>query len=218
MLFRSGLFDDELGDLAREYVGGAASWQAMIGLLNEPGSDWWNDLSTTGRKESAPDVIVAALDAAGADLRGAYGDPKDWTWGRVHQATFREQTVGTSGIGPLEWYFNKGPVSVGGAAGAVNNNYYRPDRTYPDPNDPDYEPVGINGLFEVTNLPSYRLLIDLAEPDGALIVQTTGQSGNPFDSHYGDLIDEWAGGRTVPLFFTEQAVEAALAKRLTLVP
>ena len=58
----------------------------------------------------------------------------------------------------------------------------------------------------------------MADPDGARIVQTTGQSGNPFDSHYGDLIDEWAGGQTVPLPFTEQAVEASLAKRLTLVP
>ena len=82
-------------------------------------------------------MIAAALDAAGADLRCAYGNPTDWTWGRVHQAMFREQTLGTSGIGPIEWYFNKGPVQVGGAAGAVNNTYYRPDRTYPDPYDPD---------------------------------------------------------------------------------
>ncbi|HET9345836.1 MAG TPA: penicillin acylase family protein [Candidatus Limnocylindrales bacterium] len=213
-----GLFDDELGDLAREYVGGGASWQAMIGFLDDPRSAWWDDIATTGRKESAPDVLVAALDAAGAELRGAYGEPKDWTWGRVHRATFREQTLGTSGIGPLEWYFNKGPVAVGGAAGAVTNTYYRPDRAYANPYDPDFEPVGIEGLFDVTNLPSYRLLIDMAATDGARIVQTTGQSGNPFDSHYGDLIDEWATGVTVPLFFSEPAVEATVAKRLTLVP
>jgi len=213
-----GLFDDELGELAREYVGGGASWQAMIGLLDDPGAVWWDDTTTAGRVETAPDVIAAALDAAGADLRSAYGNPTDWTWGRVHQAMFRDQTLGTSGIGPIEWYFNRGPVPVGGAAGAVNNTYYRPDRTYPDPFDPDYEPVGIPGLFEVTNLPSYRLVIDMADPDGARIVQTTGQSGNPFDSHYGDLIDDWAEGRTVPLFFTEQAVDATVAKRLTLTP
>ena len=132
--------------------------------------------------------------------------------------TFREPTLGTSGIGPLEWYFNKGPVQVGGAAGAVLNTYYRPDRTYPDPYDPSFEPVGFKGLFEVTNLPSYRLLMDLGDLDGARIVQTTGQSGVPFDSHYGDLIDEWATGQTVPLFFTEQAVDVTVAKRLTLVP
>jgi penicillin amidase len=213
-----GLFDDDLGDLAREYIGGGASWQATIALLDQPGSPWWDDVTTTGRTETAPDVIAAALDAAGADLRGAFGDPKDWVWGRVHQATFREQTLGASGIGPFEWYFNKGPYQVGGAAGAVNNTYYRPDRAYPDPYDPDYEPVGLAGVFEVTNLPSYRLLIDMGDPDGARVVQTTGQSGNPFDAHYGDLIDEWVEGRYAPLYFTEPAVESTVAKRLTLVP
>jgi penicillin G amidase len=212
------LFDDDLGDLAREYVGGGASWQAMIGLLDQPGSPWWNDVTTTGRKESAPDIIVAALDAAGADLRAAYGDPGSWTWGKVHQATFREATLGTSGIPVLEWYFNKGPVEVGGAAGAVQNTYYRPDRQYPDPYHPTEEPAGYKGLFDVTNLPSYRLLLDLGDLDGGRIVQTTGQSGNPFDAHYGDLIDEWATGQTIPLFFTEPAVESTLAKRLTLTP
>jgi penicillin G amidase len=213
-----GLFDDQLGDLAREYVGGSASWQAMIALLDRPRAEWWDDVTTTGRTETAPDVIAAALDAAGADLRGAFGDPKDWAWGRVHQAMFREQTLGESGIGPLEWYFNKGPVPVAGAAGAVDNNYYRPDLTYADPLDPSFVPVGFSHLFDVTNLPSYRLLIDMSSPDAARIVQTTGQSGNPLDSHYGDLIDEWAEGETVPLFFSEQAVEDTATKRLTLVP
>ena len=174
-----GLFDDELGDLARDYVGSGASWQATIGLLDHPTSPWWDDTTTTGRTETAPDIIAAALDAAGADLRGAYGDPKDWTWGRAHQAVFREQTLGESGIGPLEWYFNKGPVAVAGAAGAVRNNYYRIDRAYPDPNDPDFKPVGTASLFEVTTLPSYKLLIDMSDVDGARIVQSTGQSGNP---------------------------------------
>ena len=213
-----GLFDDDLGDLARDYVGSGASWQAMIGLLDQPTSAWWDDRTTTGRTETAPDIIAAALDAAGADLRGAYGEPKDWAWGRAHQAVFREQSLGESGIAPLEWYFNKGPIAVPGAAGAVNNQYYRPDRTYPDPLDPSFTPVGINRLFEVTTLPSYKLLIDMSDLDGARIVQTTGQSGNPGDSHYGDLIDDWAGGKTVPLYFTEQAVEGTLAKRLTLTP
>jgi penicillin amidase len=213
-----GLFDDELGSLAREYVGGGASWQAMIGMLAEPTSAWWDDVTSDLRAETAPDILAAALDAAGADLRTTLGDPKDWTWDRLHRATFREQTLGTSGIGPLEWYFNKGAFPVAGAPGAIVNNYYRPSRAYPDPDDPDYEPVGFTGVFEVTNLPSYRFTIDMGDLDGARIVQTTGQSGNPFDGHYGDLIDDWASGRTVPLPFSRSGIEAATVKRLELVP
>ena len=213
-----GLLDDELGDLTREYIGGGASWQATIAMLDQPGSPWWDDKTTKDVREDEQAIVDTALDKAGAELRGALGDPKDWTWGRLHTATFREQTLGTSGIAPLEWYFNKGAFAVPGAAGAVDNTYYRPSRAYPDPHDPTFKPLGLSGVFEVTNLPSYRLAIDMGDLDGGRIVQTTGQSGHPFDSHYGDLIDEWIGGGTVPLPFTQGAIDALAAQRLELVP
>ena len=58
----------------------------------------------------------------------------------------------------------------------------------------------------------------MGDLDGARIVQTTGQSGNPGDSHYGDLVDDWAAGATVPFPFTDQAVDGSVSKRLTLTP
>jgi penicillin amidase len=214
-----GLFDDELGSLAREYVGGGASWQALIAMLDDPTSVWWDDTTTADRVEAEADIMSAALDRAAADLKAALGDdPKTWTWGRLHQATFREATLGESGIAPLEWYFDKGPYAAPGAAGAVNNTYYRPSRAYPDPNDPSYVPASLLGIFEVTNLPSYRLTIDMSDVDGARIVQTTGQSGNPFDSHYGDLIGTWLAGGTVALPFSPEVIDSSVAQRLTLVP
>lgn len=212
------LFDDDLGPLAREYVGGGASWLATIRLLGQPTSRWWDDVTTRVRAETRDQVIGAALDAAGRELRAAYGEPEAWTWGALHTARFAEATLGSSGIGPLEWYFNKGPFPAAGAAGAVNNTYYRPSRAYPDPDDPTYEPVGIAGVFDVTNLPSYRLTIDMSDLDSARIIQTTGQSGNPFDPHYGDLIDEWLAGETVALPFTPAAVSRATVTELELVP
>jgi penicillin amidase len=163
-------------------------------------------------------MLGRALDEAGAELRAAYGDPANWTWGRVHQATFEEATLGSSGIGPLEWYFNKGPYAAPGAAGAVNNVYYRPSVAYPDPDDPSSVPAGIDHVFDVTNLPSYRLSMDMADLDGARIIQTTGQSGNPFDRHYGDLINAWLVGDTVPFPFSPTAVHAAMLQTLALVP
>jgi penicillin amidase len=213
-----GLFDDDLGDLARDYVGSGASWQALLALLAKPDSPWWDDVTTGDRVETRDDIIGAALDEAGRELRAAYGDPANWTWGAMHRARFDEQTLGESGIGPLEWYFDKGPFPAPGAAGAVNNTYYRPSRAYADPDDPTYKPVGIDDVFSVTNLPSYRLSIDLGDLDGAQIVQTTGQSGNPFDRHYGDLIGDWLGGVSVPLPFSATAVNGAAVDRLQLVP
>jgi len=211
-------FDDELGPLARDYVGSPSSWVALEQLIEDPESPWWDD-TTTPTVETADDIAKRAMDEAGAELRAAFGDPDTWDWARLHTATFKEATIGTgSGIGPLEWYFNQGPVAVPGAAGAVNNSYYRLSRAYPDPTDPDFEPLGIDELFTVTNLPSYRLLVDLSDLDGARIVITTGQSGHPFATHYDDQIDAWRNGDTLPLPFTRDAIAAATVATLTLSP
>ncbi len=212
------LFDDELGPLARDYVGSAVSWVALGNLLNDPESKWWDD-TTTPDVETAESIILRAMDEAGAELRAALGGPDTWTWGKLHTATFKEVTIGTgSGIAPLEAYFNVGPVAVPGAAGAIDNTYYRLNRAYPDPTDPEFKPLGIGQLFTVTNLPSYRLTIDLSDLDGARIVITTGQSGHPFASHYSDQIDLWRNGGTLPLPFTREAVAAATVATLTLSP
>ena len=213
-----GLFDDELGELAREYVGGGAPWGATIRLLADPASPWWDDTTTSDTTETRDDILAAALDEAGRELRTAFGDPAKWTWGALHTARFAEATLGSSGIAPLEWYFDKGPYPASGAAGAVNNTYYRPSRAYPDPDDPTYRPIGIDRVFEVTNLPSYRLSIDMGDLDGAQIVQTTGQSGNPFDRHYGDLIGLWLSGEAVPLPYSPSEVRDSAVQTLQLVP
>jgi penicillin amidase len=214
-----GLFDDDLGGLARDYVGTTFSWQALIALLAEPSSPWWDDRTTPDRRESARDIVAAALDAAGADLRAEFGDPSRWTWGREHTITFQESTLGaSSGIGPLEWYLNAGPFTVAGADGAVFNTYSHFSVAYPDPKDATYVPVGIRGAYDVTNGPGYRLAIDMGDLDAARIVTSTGQSGNPFDRHYGDLIGDWRAGRTVPLPFSSGAVGRATVATLTLTP
>ena len=69
--------------------------------------------------EKRDEVIAGALDAAGADRRPR-GRPA-WSWGRLHRATFRDQTLGKSGIAPVEGLMNAGPFEVGGTADAVNN-------------------------------------------------------------------------------------------------
>ena len=70
----------------------------------------------------------------------------------------------------------------------------------------------------MTNMPSYRLTVDMGDLDGARIVITTGQAGNPFDRHYNDQIGLWRSGATVSLPFTPRAIEAAAASTLTLTP
>ena len=214
------LWDDDLGSLAREYVGSTESWQGLISLLAKPADPFWDDVTTTSKKETEADILKVALDSTGAALHSSLGaSPTSWTWGRLHTTTFREVTLGESGIAPLEWYFDKGPYPVAGAAGAVDATYYQFSVGYPDPYDSTVTAAtDLQSLFEMTNMPSYRLDVDMGHLDTARIVITTGQSGNPSDPHYGDLIDDWLSGKQVPLAFSGKAQQAATVTTLTLRP
>src|SRR6185436_1020638 len=70
------IFDDELGPLARDYVGTPFAWRALIETLQTPSSRWW-DRTGPGQDPSHDPAALAgsAIDAAGADLKQAIGDP-----------------------------------------------------------------------------------------------------------------------------------------------
>jgi len=213
------IFDDELGPLARDYVGTTFAWQALIKTLQTPSSRWW-DLAQAGQNPTHDPTALAssAIDGAAADLKQALGDPANWHWGTLHTVTFKESTLGSSGLLPLELYFNPSARGVAGADGAIDNNYYQVSRAYPDPDDPDFNPLGLGQLFSVTNGPSLRFVVDMSDLDAARIVITTGQSGNPFAAHYNDLIPLWATGQTVALPFSPANVAASAVETLTLSP
>ena len=213
------IFDDELGPgLAREWVGSTMAWEALRNVLGDQTSAWWANTTPGAATATPAEVAGKAIDGVAAELRAAFGDPANWTWGQLHTVAFKEGTLGSSGILPLEWYFGASARPVAGADGAVQNNYYRVSRAYPDPDDPEYVPLGMKDLYSVTNGPSYRFTIDMNDLDGARIVITTGQSGNPFDAHYGDMIPMWANGDSVLLPFSPGNVAASEAQTLTLTP
>ena len=189
------IFDNPLGAgtepdaLASMYVGSAPSREALRALLLQPNAYWWGDNSPTpgfhDPSRNRDSDITAALDNAGADLRSALGDPSNWTWGRLHTVTFQEQTFGTSGIGPLEWAFDKGPYPAAGTCDVLDAICGSLSALYPDPYATTAAaPASITDAFAANSLPSYRLAIDMGDLDGARFIQSTGQSGVPFDSHW----------------------------------
>ncbi|HEX8939132.1 MAG TPA: penicillin acylase family protein [Candidatus Limnocylindrales bacterium] len=213
------LFDARLGTaLARDYVGTEPSREALRALLQQTESAWWDDPGTPTR-ETATDTVAAALDAAGADLRGLLGDDVRWTWGRIHTVSFAEGSLGSGGLGPLAWYFDVGPYAAPGTSMTVDNTSMDWTVAYPDPNDPKVKPAtDLRQVFAVTVAPSYRLDVDMGDLDAARIVTTTGQGGNPFGPHYGDLARDWLDGRQEPLWFSHDTVAAHAVATLTLLP
>lgn len=65
---------------------------------------------------------------------------------------------------------------------------------------------------------SYREILDVADWDRSLVINTPGQSAQPGSKFYGNLLEEWAANKYFPLAFSKDAVEKAAAHRLTLTP
>jgi penicillin amidase len=213
------LFDDELGDaLARDYVGTDPSRVALRNLLALPQDPLWDRAETAGVTEGRDAMITAAVDQAGRLLRDALGRPSDWTWGRLHRITWAEQTLGTSGVGPLGFLFNVGPYPAPGAGDAVNNTGTDLGAGYADPADPESTPGSLRDVFATTYAPSMRMIVPMSDLDGARIVHAPGQSGHPFSRHYADLADDWLAGRSVPLRYSAAAWGPAATEVLTLTP
>jgi penicillin amidase len=187
------VFADELGDLAKDVLGAApVTWTALRNMMRDENSPWWDDVATA-EKETRAQIVARAIENAVADLTTRLGaDQSQWRWGAMHRATFRNQTLGTSGIAPIEAIFNRGPFDADGGTGLVNAIGHRPDD------------------FAVRSVPSLRMIVDLGDLSGSLLIHTTGQSGHTMHPRYDDFIDPWQNGRYHPLLWTrEHALDGA---------
>jgi penicillin amidase len=174
---------------------------ALLDLLQDPTSTWFDDRSTP-EVEDRDTILHLALAEAVEELTELQGDDMTgWRWGDLHRATFENQSLGQSGIAPIERIFNRGPVEVDGTLATLNNTGY-------DPAEP----------FDVATVPSYRQIIDLADFTRSVSVHTTGQSGHPFHPHYDDMIDLWRNIQLHPMLWARGDVEAFAADHLTLTP
>jgi penicillin amidase len=193
-------FHDELPE--NSWPEGGSRWFEVVKRLLETADDpWWDD-ARTEQVEDRDTILEMAMRAANTELTDTLGNPGSWEWSRLHTATFENQTLGQSGIGPIEWVFNRdAPKRLGGAADIVNAvGYFPPDG------------------YVVDWIPSMRMVIDLSDFSSSTAGNATGQSGHAFHSHYDDQIGDWADGQQRPLRWTREQVDADAAATLTLVP
>ncbi len=194
-------FDDDAGELAEEIIGrGTFSQITLRTILAEPNATWWDDTGTPA-VETRDQQIDIALKKTVANLKERLGgDINTWQWGKLHTVVFPNQTLGKSGIQPIEQIFNRGPYPVAGGMGLVNAVSHNP-RT-----------------FAVNWGPSWRQVLDASNWSNSLGSHTTGQSGHTFHPHYDDMIALWLTGENTLLLWTREDVERASAEVLTLVP
>ncbi len=194
------VYGDELGEQLLRRLRSNLS-VALSRMLPEPETPWFDDV-TTPEVESRDEILLLALGDTVDELSETLGeDMSSWKWGDLHTATFRNQSLGNSGIGIIEAIFNRGPVAVDGTGGAVNATSY----SMSDP-------------YAVAAVPSQRQIVDLEYFERSLTMHTTGQSGHPFHRHYDDMIDPWRNIQYHPMLWTRGQVEAAAEAHLTLTP
>ncbi len=180
---------------------GGDRWFNVVGtLLGEPDAAWWTneDAGVTGRDE----MIAYALDTAWREAAELLGDrPERWRWGRLHTLTLTNQSFGESGIGPIEWIFNRGPYELGGGSAIVNA-------------------IGWDARvgYGVDWVPSMRMIVDLGDPDASRWVNLTGASGHAFHPHYDDQAALWQRGELRAWPFSSEAVQDAAVDTLRLRP
>ena len=177
------IFADELGPvfgdfqrpkmdlLARALTEGQAQGQAQ-------GQAWCDDVGTPAREDCAGRAARALEDALDL-LETRFGQPLDrLRWGAAHVARFRHPIL--SRVPYFDRLFGT-EVETDGGDDTLNKGGARASGP-------------LETLFEDIHGPGYRAVYDLADLDRSRFMIATGQSGNPFSPHYGNLAIRWRDG------------------------
>ncbi|MFR9755497.1 penicillin acylase family protein [Streptomyces sp. TR06-5] len=184
---------------------GGSRWMEVVrALLDKPNSDWWQTRGTDREPgaENRDELLARALKDARWEMTSKLGKDIDtWSWGRLHRLMLRNQTLGTDGPGWLQWLLNRGPWDLGGGEAAV-------------------DATGWNaaGGYEVSWVPSMRMVVDLDDFDRSSWINLTGASGHTYHPHYVDQADKWAAGEQLPWAFSDGAVDRGTEDTLVLKP
>ncbi|MFP5517274.1 MAG: penicillin acylase family protein [Alphaproteobacteria bacterium] len=192
------VFADELG------ADFAAYWdlrpEALRRVIHER-PDWCDDV-TTPQRESCADMIGRSLESAVAALAERHGSrPKSWRWGDDHKADLAHRMLSRL---PL----------IGGMADVsveTDGDYFTVNR-------------GSTAIRSATNPfrhvhgAGFRAVYDLADLDNSRFVIATGQSGNIWSRHWGDLVEMWRDGGALRLAGDRGTLVSAGAEVLTLTP
>lgn len=169
-------------------------------MLEDPSDPLWSnpEIDVDGMEA----MLALSAEEAYDELVTLQGDvPTRWNWGDLHAITLTSDTLGTSGIAPVEALFNRGPYPVSGGASVVNATGWE---------------LGVS--YATTTVPSMRMVIDLSDFDASTWNHLTGASGHAFHEHYTDQTADWAVGLQQPWAYSGKAVGASTVDTLILSP
>ena len=177
----AALFADEIGDAWASYSEMRyLPDMAAAHAVNDPASPWCDDVGTP-EPETCDVRLGAALADGLATMAKAQGtdDLRRWRWDRAHHAVFPPHGFEGHPSAPL---FERA-IPTGGDQFTVNIG------------------APVAGGYEQRHVNDYRQVIDLGEIARSRFIVAPGQSGDPFNRHYDDLLGPWRRVEYVPMRF-----------------
>ncbi len=191
-------FNDDLPEFYSVGVESGAK-EIVRNLVDQPDSAWWDDVNTP-EVEGRDDIFATAFAAGYQEIRKLQGkDPQKWAWGDLHTITFHNQVM--SSFPFIVNAFDRGPFPTAGGSAIVNATGW--DASAP---------------YVVDWLPSMRMIVDLGDLTNSLVVNTTGQSGHPYDAHYIDQADLWRNIQYRAMLWDRADIEVDAEGHLRLLP
>jgi penicillin G amidase len=121
-----------------------------------------------------------------------------WRWGAMHRVRFAHPLARMAGLDPI---FVAADHEFGGDEQTVLQGGF-------DARDG----------FDAVVVPSYRVIVDVGDVDGARAVLPTGVSGHPGSPHWNDQAASWIAGELRPAPVSRAAIDAAAQHVLRLAP
>ncbi|MCE2486507.1 MAG: penicillin acylase family protein [Desulfurellaceae bacterium] len=168
--------------------------QPVLNSLLAPDERYGDD-PTAGRDQ----FVLTSLEQAVQSLTERFGpEPQAWTYGQAeYHHILMPHPLGKAVNPAYAERLEVGPIARGGDNFTLNNTD--------------------NSAAQETGA-SFRIIADLSDWDRSLGVNAPGQSGNPDDPHYRDLVPLWQAGKYFPVLYSRDKIEAVSQRKTVLHP
>jgi penicillin amidase len=195
-----GLVMDELGPERFEvYTDSMDYWSFLKNVISNDNSAYWDDV-TTEKKETRKEIVQTAFVAAVDELTERMGSSIDsWQWGKLHRIVYKHPLGSKK---PLNLLFNIGPYPAPAEAHFVNrmkSSFGKHD-------------------YIVSSTPSTRRLIDFSNPEMAVSILPSGNSGNFMSPYFDDQVQAFLRGEYRPMILNIEKAKDDMRHTLTLRP
>jgi penicillin amidase len=156
----------------------------------------WVDNVLTDEQETLNDIVNKSFHDAHVFLAENYGNPKDLSWGQVHQVTYRHRLDKDPLVKRLI-NFSVGPYPMAGSGMTPRAASY-----------------SVSEPFNVRAGSSMRRVIDFSNFDNGYSILPTGQSGLFRSQHYDDQTEMYNAGEFKPFKFSYDAINDTKSSKL----